>query len=345
MLNSLGLLKYTNLIYLMILVSGGLFIVSVIIDRRRFRNAIYLQLFIITGIIGLQAALYDTPAYMIINVVMVLMITFLLLIVPFLLIINGFVVVKIEGFSLSNIVALLFGILIIGGEIGSLYSISGVGPTDSKLHFCIILLFSILVFYLSMVFLAFMFYSFLIRIIPRRVTYNYVVVLGAGLIDGERVTKLLSERIDKAVKVYKRSKKVGCCLIMSGGQGPDEKISEAQAMKNYTLTLGVDEKDILLEDQSANTMENLANCKQIIESREGGNSTAVVTSQYHVLRADVYARSLDFPMTGIGAHTAFYYWPAAMTREYAGLMRHYWKTFLFFYLLFAVPVVLSLFVN
>jgi Uncharacterized conserved protein len=56
---------------------------------------------------------------------------------------------------------------------------------------------------------------------------------------------------------------------MSGGKGSDEKLSEAQAMKNYALEQGIPEEDILLEDTSVNTMENLANSKKIIDARDG----------------------------------------------------------------------------
>jgi uncharacterized SAM-binding protein YcdF (DUF218 family) len=327
---------------IMALISLAFLAVSVCKDHRRFRNAVYLQTFIISGTIALLSYLTGSGVYQAAYLIALFIVLFLLFVVPILLIINGFVVVKREGFSLSNIIALLFGILIIVGEFASLYSLSGVGPSENKLYFTAVLLFAVFVFYVSMVFLAFMFYSFFIRLIPRKAKYDYVAVLGAGLIDGEKVTKLLSERIDKAVKIYRRSDGK-CRLIMSGGQGPDEKISEAQAMKNYALTLGVNEDDILLEDQSVNTMENLINCRKIIEAQPGGHDTAVVTSQYHVLRADVYARKMNFPMTGIGAHTALYYWPAAMTREYAGLVKYYWKTYLFFYLLFAVPLAATLY--
>ena len=337
-----GISQKLNIFSVIAIVSLILLIISTAIDRRRFRNAIYLQVFVLTGLVALLGLLYDNPFYPLVYFLIVVLASFLVFIVPFLLIINGFVVVKREGFSLSNIVALLFGILILVGEVAAAYSLSSAGPLYTNYMLVGLLLFGMLVFYISMVFLAFMFYSFFIRLIPRRLKFDYVVVLGAGLINGERVTKLLSERIDKAIKVYKRSGGK-CRLIMSGGQGADEKISEAQAMKNYALNQGVPEDAVLLEDKSINTMQNLVNSQKLIEEQPGHHTTAVVTSQYHVLRANVYAKALQFPMTGIGAHTAFYYWPAAMTREYAGLVKHYWKTYLIFYLLFAVPLIATLF--
>jgi uncharacterized SAM-binding protein YcdF (DUF218 family) len=278
---------------------------------------------------------------MILYLIAGIFLVFLLLIVPILLIFNGFIVVKREGLSLSNLLALFFAIFIISGEFASVLSLFNGNPAKPLWVSSIELLFGITVFYVSMVFLAFMFYSIFVRWIPRKSHFDYVVVLGGGLIDGERVSKLLAQRIDKGIKVYRKTGNA-CKIIMSGGQGSDEKISEAQAMKNYALTQGVPEDDILLEDQSVNTMENLGNSQKIIQAREGKHDTAVVTSQYHVLRANVYAQVLHFPITGIGAHTALYYWPTAMTREYAGLVRHYWKTYLFFYLMTLLPFVVAI---
>lgn len=331
-------LQQYNLLDFIALGSLILLLISVAIDRKKFRNAIFLQFTLIAAVICLVYHLRETGIVNYVYLLLLLIVFFLLIVVPILLIFNGFIIVKREGLSLSNLIALLFSILIICGEFASLFCIAGVGPNTSLTLICLAFLFSAAVFFVSMVFLAFMFYSFFIRIIPGKIHYDYVVVLGCGLINGERVSKLLSQRIDKGIKVYQRSGGA-CKLIMSGGKGSDEKLSEAQAMKNYALEQGIPEEDILLEDASVNTMENLANSKKIIDARDGKHATAVVTSQYHMLRANVYAEHLHFPVTGIGAPTALYYWPAAITREYAGLVKHYWKTYLFFFLLFMAPLI------
>ena len=71
-----------------------------------------------------------------------------------------------------------------------------------------------------------------------------------------KVSKLLANRIDKAIKIYNKSKRKPV-IIPSGGQGGDETISEAEAMKQYLLEHGIPEEHIILEDKSKNTMENL----------------------------------------------------------------------------------------
>lgn len=317
------------------------FFISVYVDRRRFRNAIYLQAWILTGVFLLIYNFKDSVALLILYLIAGIFLIFLLWIVPILLIINGFIVVKREGFSLSNLLALFFAIFIISGEFASILSVLHNSRQNPLWLGSVELLFGITVFYVSMVFLAFMFYSIFVRWIPRKSQFNYVIVLGSGLINGERVSKLLAQRIDKGIKVYQKSGHT-CKIIMSGGQGPDEKISEAQAMKKYAVANGVLEKDILLEDTSTNTMENLHNSQKILQEREGKHDTAVVTSQYHVLRVNVYAKYLQFPITGISAPTASYYWPTAMTREYAGLVKYYWKTYVFFYLITLLPLIIAI---
>jgi integral membrane protein len=151
-----------------------------------------------------------------------------------------------------------------------------------------------------------------INILPRKI--DYVVVLGAGLI-GERVTPLLASRIKKGIKVYKDNP--GSKLIMSGGQGPDEVVSEAFAMKNYALEQGVDEKDIILEDKSTSTEENIIFSKKFIPADK---SFAVVTNYYHVYRALVQARTLGFRCIGYGAPTKFYFSLNAFIREFIGYL-------------------------
>lgn len=138
---------------------------------------------------------------------------------------------------------------------------------------------------------------------------------GAGLSKGEKLTKLLAERVDKAMLVYQKAP-TPPYLIPSGGRGDDEKISEAEAMKKYLIENGIPEDHILAEDQSTTTFENLVNSKKIIDARGGRCYTALVTSNYHVYRALRYCRKVGLQCTGIGSHVAFYYWPSALIREY-----------------------------
>ena len=104
--------------------------------------------------------------------------------------------------------------------------------------------------------------------------------------------------------------------MKGGGKGDDETISEAEAMEKYLIEKGIPREDIIIENESKTTYENIYNSKKIIESREGRKYTALVTSNYHVYRALRYCRKKGLQCTGIGSRVAFYYWPSALIREY-----------------------------
>lgn len=313
-----------NILLALTVLSGVIFILSMLKDSRRFRNAVYLLLFLLLLATYILVYFGPTKYGSLVAVIFALLVIFTVLIVPLLLIFNGFVMMRREGTSLANLLSLLFGIFILVGEffvIRGFYHLDMIEQRQFPLQ-AFYLMTGFAVFYVSMIFLSFLFYTWIIKLIPRRANYNYVIVLGAGLINGERVSKLLSDRLDKGIKVYEKSKP-DCKIICSGGKGSDEKISEARAMKNYLIDKGIDRNDILMEDRSTDTMENLAFSKKLIEEREGDHYTAVVTSGYHVLRAMIYCRRVGLQADGIGAHTAFYYWPSAMIREYVALVRYY----------------------
>ena len=152
-----------------------------------------------------------------------------------------------------------------------------------------------------------------------RMNQQYVIVHGAGLING-KVSPLLAQRVDKAIEFYNKQKKEGAPpkLILSGGQGTDESISEAEAMAEYARGKSIPESDMLLESRSTNTLENMRFSKEIMDKDSKGKPyhAIYVTSSYHLLRTGVYARRAGMKISGIGAKTAFYYMPVALLREY-----------------------------
>ena len=84
--------------------------------------------------------------------------------------------------------------------------------------------------------------------------YDLIMVLGAGIFT-EKVTPMLAERLNRALSVYQHQTDK-CKIIVSGGQGPDEPISEALAMQRYLIQHGVPQSSIIMESQSTNTFEN-----------------------------------------------------------------------------------------
>ncbi|MFR3733884.1 MAG: YdcF family protein [Enterococcus sp.] len=96
-------------------------------------------------------------------------------------------------------------------------------------------------FYFFVVFWNFLSISLIYQLNKPKYNQDFVIVLGAGLIGGEKVTPLLAKRIDRAIQFYREQSEKTLSppqLLMSGGQGPDEKVPESQAMREYALEQG-----------------------------------------------------------------------------------------------------------
>ena len=314
------MIKIEDLLTVIALCWWILLIISFTKDRSRYRNCGFLFLALMFTVAALAALGEEMEKG---TVMALLLVTAgILLLVPMFLIHNGIVMYKNEGHSLANMLSLLFGLVIGAGEIATIYILLTGTRTDIARRYetvsVVSQVISLSVIYLSVSFLIFMFYSVFLMIIPRRRDFDYVIIHGAGLIDGNKVSKLLAERIDKAIEVYRKDPSP-TILIPSGGRGKDELIPEAAAMAAYLRERGIPEKDIIMEDRSTTTLENLKFSKEIIDSREGRKYTALVTSNYHVYRALRYCRKIGLECTGIGSHVAMYYWPSALIREYVAV--------------------------
>ena len=117
-----------------------------------------------------------------------------------------------------------------------------------------------------------------------------VIVLGAG-VNGETPSLILWSRITAAAAYLEGHPDVP--VVLSGGQGPGEAISEAACMRRELTARGVEEDRLLLEDRSTSTAENFAFSKEILEAHGIDTDTAViavVTSDFHCFRAHLIAQ-------------------------------------------------------
>jgi uncharacterized SAM-binding protein YcdF (DUF218 family) len=108
-------------------------------------------------------------------------------------------------------------------------------------------------------------------------------------------------------------------LIVSGGRGGDEQVSEAEAMAGYLIERGFPASALVLEDRSGNTEENIAFSQAIMDQLRPGARCVIVTSSYHALRAGIIARGLGVRGQVASAPTARYYRPSALLREFAAV--------------------------
>ncbi len=131
--------------------------------------------------------------------------------------------------------------------------------------------------------------------------YDYLIVLGAS-VKGERMTITLTERVKKAEQYLKLHPKTKA--VLSGGQGPGEDITEAEAMARYLVAAGIEKDRLIKEEASTTTVENIAFSLALVDqSIEQGQEPkcSIVSSRYHIRRGRMIADKLGRPMDGIGA--------------------------------------------
>jgi uncharacterized SAM-binding protein YcdF (DUF218 family) len=117
-----------------------------------------------------------------------------------------------------------------------------------------------------------------------------VIVLGSG-IEGMEVTDSLALRLDKGLEIASR---YDTEIIVSGGHGSDESISEAKAMESYLIQKGFSITRIRMEEESTSTYQNIKFSKDLLG---GCNNVVIVTSDYHAFRAKMIARDLDLEVS------------------------------------------------
>lgn len=151
---------------------------------------------------------------------------------------------------------------------------------------------------------------------------DYLIVLGAK-VNGTTPSLILQYRINKAAEYMK--KHPGTKAIVSGGQGADEGISEAEAMKNGLLSSGIATERILVEDQSTSTKENLDYSQKLLTEAGGSvkeSKVIVVTTDFHVLRAVGIARKAGYgQVEGLAAKSVWYLIPTNYVREFMAVVK------------------------
>ena len=147
---------------------------------------------------------------------------------------------------------------------------------------------------------------------------DYLIVLGAGLDNGKTPNLILQERLDAAIKCIGENQTQH--IVLSGGQGSDEDIPEAQAMSEYLQERGVEKEEIILEDKSKDTNENLKYSKEKIEENSHKSlnevSVKIVTTDFHAFRSSILAKKNGYVnFDNYSSPTVWYFIPSTYTRE------------------------------
>jgi uncharacterized SAM-binding protein YcdF (DUF218 family) len=305
------------------------FLAGVAHDSRSFSNAVFLGLALALGALGgaeRLAGTHDRAAHLLLLALVLLAVAG-----PFFaalyLIGNGVTMVRKEGVRPTTLLPLLAGLAILA-VIALEVAADRVGsPRLSMVTMVTVRLAG----YVSFLCVSYVIYALIYSKLPVVRRADYVVVLGAGLLNGGQVPRLLASRLDRGRVVYEKLAARGAdpLLIVSGGKGSDEQVSEAAAMARYLTGRGFPADRLILEDRSASTEENLLFSKAIMDQQrptapgEPGARCVIVTSGFHAFRAAIIARRLGIDGQATGARTAGYYWPGAMLREFAAVLFSY----------------------
>lgn len=154
---------------------------------------------------------------------------------------------------------------------------------------------------------------------------DYIIVLGAQM-KTTGPSRVLQYRLDAAYEyltVHPDTK-----VIVSGGQGKNEPVSEAEGMKTYLVKKGILPDRILLEDRSVNTEQNIRFSKELLNPEK--DRVGIVTNNFHVFRAVRLAKAAGYQkVSGIAANATAGYLPNNMLREFFGVMKDFLMGHLF----------------
>ncbi len=117
------------------------------------------------------------------------------------------------------------------------------------------------------------------------------VVYGAGLREDKPGT-VLRKRLDKTAELMNEKPESLC--IVSGGQGADEPVSEAAAMREYLMEQGIEDERIILEDEAHNTIENIVNSFGIINEKYNDCTAVSVSNSFHIPRIELICSRLGY---------------------------------------------------
>jgi len=183
--------------------------------------------------------------------------------------------------------------------------------------------------FISIGLVFFMILQSMIVLYPKKNESNsdYIIVLGAGLKNRNQLSTTLKDRLDSALKCVNDYKNHGY-IVVSGGQGHDEDLSEAEAMKKYLLEQGLSEEKIIIEDKSRNTRENFKFSRDKIEENSGKPiedvSVKVVTTDFHAFRSNFIAERNGYKNIKFYTNKTFFYLvPVFYSREAVAIVKSF----------------------
>ena len=286
----------------------------------------YLLLFFGLAGVGPETILHNLLSMLLNSATTYFIVTFpFLLIFSLVLIVSNLSLIRHEGFRPTNLLGILLALLLLGGEaliFGVNFYATG-SQTEVMLHDMFTNFLAAVYLYFECMLLGVIVADSIAAHYEPKKDKDYIIVLGCAIRKDGTPTPLLRGRLERALR-FARAQEVETgkapILVLSGGQGADELISEAECMRRWLEAQGVPAEQMLLEDRSTDTAENMKFSKELIFSRDPEAVVAFSTTNYHVFRSGIKARQLKLRALGMGCKSKWYFWPNAAVREFVGLL-------------------------
>lgn len=133
--------------------------------------------------------------------------------------------------------------------------------------------------------------------------------------------KTLTLRLDAAHTLLSALPESRC--VVSGGQGPNETVPEAMAMRQYLMDRGIDGERIIMESDSHSTSENIRFTKEILSEMGLKDKKIIgVSTSFHLPRISAMSDRYELPMEVCASpHVSFFYHYVSMVREYLSYIK------------------------
>ena len=254
---------------------------------------------------------------------------------PFMLLFAGLIafsniwLVRHEGFRLQNMLGIALAVLWVLG-VGLLFWLTYSAFQGSEAYFHVAerlsYSLSIVLSFMECMLLSTVVSAFLSTKYKPPHNKDYLIILGCCIRKDGTLTPILRGRVDAAIKFEREQfaqTNKHAKFVPSGGEGDDEVISESEAMRRYLLEQGYPEEQIVTEDKSVNTSQNIQFSRDRIREDAGtldNIRAGFATTNYHIFRGYILSRKHGLDAQGISAKTKWYFFPNAFLREFAGLL-------------------------
>ena len=260
---------------------------------------------------------------------------FILLFICVLLTVSNIALIRHEGFRPHNLLGIFLGVLYCGGT-AVIFLVNDLlhekvflannlqnTPLYHFLHTSLPLFLLLMLCYFECILAGAAVLGFqAARFIPD-FDKDYIIILGCSIDKRGGLLPLLKGRVAAAARfAWAQEMESGkpCLYVPSGGQGPNEVMSEGSAMELFLLSKFAEPNEIFPEKKSKNTYENMLFSKKIIDEHNPDAKIAFATTNYHILRSGILARRAGFDAEGIAGDTKWYFWPNGFVREFIGIL-------------------------